>query len=78
MLSFASEADIPPVLRSTVEESPPGCTDDGDGALGFHDTGPGFGRGTGAGPGVETFVGFSKAAILSRKEPGLGFAGGDG
>ena len=49
----------------------------GDGTLGFQDANPeGLGRGTGGGlwPAEAGVVAVdSKAAILSRKEPGLGF-----
>jgi hypothetical protein len=45
----------------------------GEWALGFHDTAPDFGRVGGPGTGAKD--GFSKAAILSRREPGLGFGG---
>lgn len=45
--------------------------------MGFHDANPaGFGRG-GGGAAVGAVVAlFSKAAILSRREPGLGLGGG--
>lgn len=47
----------------------------GEGALGFQDWKPaGLGRGAGgAGPAAADF---SKAAILSRREPGFGLGGG--
>lgn len=73
MLSFASDADIPPTFLSDVACSAPLGDDGGDGTLGFHNTPPGFGRGAGTGPGDEFSVGFSNAAILSRSEPTLGF-----
>lgn len=83
MLSFASEADIPPIgfLSGTWERSGEDADalggEDGDGALGFQASPPGFGRGAGAGrsTGVEAGL-FSNAAILSRREPGFGFGGG--
>ena len=81
MLSLASEADIDPVdlneegvaLSTLLEEG----DDGGDGAFGFQEANPcGFGRGTGAGPtGVDAVADFSKAAILSRMEPGFGLGG---
>jgi len=79
MLSFASDADIPPVL--TVDGP---CSldadgeDGGEGALGFQDENPaGFGRTAGPGGGGAAVVDdFSNAAILSRRDPGFGFGGG--
>jgi hypothetical protein len=74
ILSLASDADIPPAFLSDVAGSALAGDDGGDGALGFHDTPPGFGRGAGAGPGGGfPATGFSNAAILSRNEPTLGF-----
>jgi len=71
MLSTASDADIPLVLRSNSGD----CG--GEGTFGFHDCRvEGFGRGAGAGGGAEPLLAFSNAAILSRREPGFGF--GDG
>lgn len=44
--------------------------------MGFHVANPaGFGRGAGAGAGAAAEADFSKAAILSRSEPTLGFGG---
>lgn len=76
MLSFASDADIPPAFLSDGAGTFPADGDDGgDGTLGFHEIPPGLGRGAG-GPGAGPPAGFSNAAILSRKDPGLGFGGG--
>lgn len=80
MLSIASETDIPVVLGGFL--SPDGtCSGEdagGDGALGFHWRPLGLGRGGGGpdvvGPDVALF---SNAAILSRRELGFGFGGGD-
>lgn len=74
MLSFASDADIPPAFFSP---SALDLGDDGgDGGLGFQETPPGFGRG-GGGAGAADALDFSKAAIRSRSDPGLGLGGGD-
>ena len=82
MLSLASEADIAPIAfnegeaaRSVdLEEGEDGG--DGTGTVGFQEALP-VGRGAGGlwtvDAGVEEV---SKAAILSRKEPGLGLWGG--
>ena len=54
--------------------------DGGDGAFGFQDANPeGLGRGGGGACPADAVVvaDFSKAAILSRKEPGFGLGGGD-
>lgn len=80
MLSFASDADIPPGFTAEGEAcsvAPAEGDTGGDGALGFHDWNPaGLGRGAGAGAGAADVADFSNAAILSRSEPGFGFAGG--
>ena len=79
MLSLASAADIVPdereaVLSRVLEEG----EDGGDGTFGFQDANPeGLGRGAGTCPVEGTVADFSKAAILSRKEPGFGLGGGD-
>lgn len=82
MLSFASDADIPPALLLALrsdEASAAEGDDGGVGSLGFHEIPPGLGRSAGAGPGRGPVpAGFSKAAILSRRDPGFGFGGGDG
>ena len=55
--------------------------DGGEGTFGFQVANPeGLGRGAGADCPVAAagVADFSKAAILSRKEPGFGFGGGDG
>lgn len=71
MLSIASDADIPLDLRSGSGE----CG--GEGTFAFHDWRvEGFGRGAGGAGGAALLLAFSKAAILSRREPGFGF--GDG
>lgn len=81
MLSFASEADIPPrTFLSRGGDDADACVDSeggaGDTALGFHVAPPaGLGRGTGAGPAGAAGL-FSNAAILSRKEPTFGLVGG--
>ena len=75
MLSYASEADIPPVFFSDAACSVEPGDDGGDGTLGFHETPPGFGRGTDGGEFPAAAAGFSNAAILSRNEPTLGFVG---
>ena len=81
MLSLASEADIAPVALNGGEAAWSVVLEDGevggDCAFGFQDANPeGLGRGAGGGlwpadGGAEAED--SKAAILSRKEPGLGF-----
>lgn len=78
MLSFASDADIPPVFLSTDGPLSTADGDDGgEGTLGFHCNPPGLGRGAVAGPGGGAAFppGFSNAAILSRSELTLGFGG---
>jgi hypothetical protein len=81
MLSLASEADIAPVAFKGGEAA---CSvvledgeDGGDGTFGFQDANPeGLGRGAGGGLWPADVGGVdedSNAAILSRKEPGLGF-----
>jgi hypothetical protein len=51
--------------------------DGGDGTFGFQDANPeGLGRGAGGGLWPTDAGAVSNAAILSRKEPGLGFGGG--
>lgn len=86
ILSLASDADIPPIFAGGGDDA---CSADvvavagadgevgGDGTLGFQVAKPaGFGRGPGAGPGAGADdADFSKAAILSRSEPGFGFGG---
>jgi hypothetical protein len=89
ILSFASLALIPPPTllftapdsSSLLGEAPPakaGVSAGGLGGLGFHETPPaGLGRnGGGARAGSLPALGFSKAAMRSRSEPGLGFGGG--
>lgn len=81
MLSLASDADIPPALADDDAASvlPADGDEGGDGTLGFQEEKPaGFGRGAGAGAGAAADADFSKAAILSRREPGFGFGGGEG
>lgn len=85
MLSLASDADIPPIFAGgddacsvdVVPVAAAGGEFGGDGTLGFQVAKPaGFGRGAGAGPGAGAAdADFSKAAILSRSEPGFGFGG---
>lgn len=63
----------PPAVDADGEEG-------GEGCLGFHVANPaglGLGGGGVAGPGAAAPP-FSKAAILSRREPGFGLTGGDG
>jgi hypothetical protein len=78
MLSRASETDKPledfPLRSSDDPASPTGCC--GEGGRGFHATGPGLGRGcdgTGGVCGGVVALVVSKAAILSRRDPGFGF-----
>lgn len=80
ILSFASEADIPPpdFCSRLTEDSSVGAAGEsgGVGCFGFHETWPpGFGRGATDGGALDG-VDFSKAAIRSRKEPGFGFSCG--
>lgn len=78
---MASDADMPAGLggaevdggSATVAGGEPG----GEGGFGFHVAKPaGLGRGGGGAEAVVEVEDFSNAAILSRKEPGFGFAGG--
>lgn len=79
MLSLASDADIVPAFNDgeaawsmVLEEG----EDGGDGTFGFQDANPdGLGRGGGGLCSTDAGA-VSNAAILSRKEPGLGFGGG--
>lgn len=80
MLSLASEADIAPVAFNGGEEAWSVDLEDGedggDGTFGFQDAPAnpeGLGRGAGGGLWAGAVAEDSNAAILSRKEPGLGF-----
>ena len=83
MLSLASAADIP--ADAAADNAPSsfaacgGGDDGGETGLGFHEANPaGLGLGAGgAGAGPDDVDDFSNAAMRSRKEPGLGFGGGD-
>ena len=75
MLSFASLADMPPDFFSSWSVFSV-AVEGGEGGVGFQAIFPGLGR-TGGGLAAEVDeAGFSKAAIRSRREPGLGFAAG--
>ena len=82
MLSFASDADIPPIFTEDellCSVLPAAGEDGGEGTLGFQVANPAaLGRTAGGGPGAADEAGFSNAAILSRRDPTFGFGGVEG
>jgi hypothetical protein len=81
ILSLASVADMPLVRRAAISSDVVvvalGLGELGGlGDFGFQLAPPGLGRGTGAGGGGDAGPLFSKAAIRSLREPGLGLVGG--